>query len=470
MRHAAAPVPPPSTEADTINSVAPKCTSTPDEPAVNEASSSSSSPRRLDSRSSAAALLSSLDLLALAVFVCINFANWRCCHCVDGATRKVDTNASATLQLLWAQMSAVNWTRPPLELAHSQLADGEFYEDIERQVIDTPAGVSSPSRVPSKSARSPFGHKSIYSKLSSYPAEWSSNGPDCKLTPCTSSSSDHDDRAESGWSLGKRRAETTIMKREVYPLPRKSINETSFHQQHHLGLRGGNRRHAADDSADNDTTISRASINGKQEEHTALSLTTPTSFPIQSINAHHHGSASEEPPSIRNPPASPPSFVNRFKTSNVFEAAAKQQQQERAPSYLTHNSSHGSGGVVSLLGLFELSTKNDSVRPEGHSELAAARLAVRHINAQHLLPGYRLELVTNDTKVRGRGAGSSLGCYILICLANILSSGGRFVGCCCLVLKCVFLRLLCKEVRQLIGQNVVCTGRTCIMSTRFMCL
>lgn len=55
--------------------------------------------------------------------------------------------------------------------------------------------------------------------------------------------------------------------------------------------------------------------------------------------------------------------------------------------------------VVSLLGLFELSTRN-GVRPEGKSELAAARLAVKHINKQKLLPGYTLELLTNDTQVR----------------------------------------------------------------------
>lgn len=54
--------------------------------------------------------------------------------------------------------------------------------------------------------------------------------------------------------------------------------------------------------------------------------------------------------------------------------------------------------VVSLLGLFELSTK-DGERPEGRSELAAAHLAVKHINSKKLLPGYTLELLYNDTKV-----------------------------------------------------------------------
>lgn len=53
---------------------------------------------------------------------------------------------------------------------------------------------------------------------------------------------------------------------------------------------------------------------------------------------------------------------------------------------------------VSLLGLFELSTRWGE-RPEGRSELAAARLAVKHVNQRKLLPGYYLHLLTNDTKV-----------------------------------------------------------------------
>lgn len=53
---------------------------------------------------------------------------------------------------------------------------------------------------------------------------------------------------------------------------------------------------------------------------------------------------------------------------------------------------------VSLLGLFEMTT-HLGVRWEGRSELAAAELAVRHINERGLLPGYLLELITNDTQV-----------------------------------------------------------------------
>ncbi|XP_055597604.1 gamma-aminobutyric acid type B receptor subunit 2 [Uranotaenia lowii] len=53
---------------------------------------------------------------------------------------------------------------------------------------------------------------------------------------------------------------------------------------------------------------------------------------------------------------------------------------------------------VSILGLFELSTGQHGSRPEGFSELAAAQLAVQHINRRGLLFGYTLKLLTNDTK------------------------------------------------------------------------
>lgn len=55
-------------------------------------------------------------------------------------------------------------------------------------------------------------------------------------------------------------------------------------------------------------------------------------------------------------------------------------------------------GKIVLLGLFELTTKQGP-RPEGLSELSAAQMAVQHINSKQLLPGYTLELLTNDTQV-----------------------------------------------------------------------
>ncbi|CAH2077063.1 unnamed protein product, partial [Iphiclides podalirius] len=53
--------------------------------------------------------------------------------------------------------------------------------------------------------------------------------------------------------------------------------------------------------------------------------------------------------------------------------------------------------IVSILGLFEL-TVGQAPRAEGASELAAAKLAVSHVNRREILPGYKLQLITNDTK------------------------------------------------------------------------
>lgn len=93
-------------------------------------------------------------------------------------------------------------------------------------------------------------------------------------------------------------------------------------------------------------------------------------------------------------------FLNRFKENNVFEMATKLKYNKLSAGVggVTDKAKNGFG-KVSLLGLFELSTR-DGIRPEGRSELAAAQLAVRHINERHILPGYTLELLTNDTKVR----------------------------------------------------------------------
>lgn len=82
-------------------------------------------------------------------------------------------------------------------------------------------------------------------------------------------------------------------------------------------------------------------------------------------------------------------LVNPFKVNEVFEKERSWQSES-----VTQNSK----GRIVLLGLFELSTRA-GVRPEGLSELAAAQMAVQHINQQKLLPGYTLELVTNDTEV-----------------------------------------------------------------------
>nr|XP_049696592.1 gamma-aminobutyric acid type B receptor subunit 2 [Helicoverpa armigera] len=71
-----------------------------------------------------------------------------------------------------------------------------------------------------------------------------------------------------------------------------------------------------------------------------------------------------------------------------------------------------SNRIVSILGLFELSV-GDAPRADGVSELAAARLAVEHVNKRGLLPGYRLHLITNDTKAREMIIVSILGLFEL---------------------------------------------------------
>ncbi|XP_075225700.1 gamma-aminobutyric acid type B receptor subunit 3 [Lycorma delicatula] len=52
---------------------------------------------------------------------------------------------------------------------------------------------------------------------------------------------------------------------------------------------------------------------------------------------------------------------------------------------------------VNILGLFELTTLEGD-RPEGFSELEAAKLAVKHVNERHILGNFTLKLLTNDTK------------------------------------------------------------------------
>lgn len=70
------------------------------------------------------------------------------------------------------------------------------------------------------------------------------------------------------------------------------------------------------------------------------------------------------------------------------------------PFYRVRSDAHrGPSKVVTILGLFELSTGAGD-RPEGRSELAAALLATKHINQRRLLGDYQLRIMTNDTKVR----------------------------------------------------------------------
>ncbi|XP_063543454.1 gamma-aminobutyric acid type B receptor subunit 2 [Cydia strobilella] len=71
--------------------------------------------------------------------------------------------------------------------------------------------------------------------------------------------------------------------------------------------------------------------------------------------------------------------------------------QTPRPGFVEEISKSSSNRIVSILGLFELSV-GVAPRAEGASELAAAQLAVQHVNRRGLLPGYKLHLFTNDTK------------------------------------------------------------------------
>lgn len=50
-------------------------------------------------------------------------------------------------------------------------------------------------------------------------------------------------------------------------------------------------------------------------------------------------------------------------------------------------------------GLFELSNSSGSTG-DGKLDLASAKMAIDHVNSQQFVPGYELELIYNDTKVR----------------------------------------------------------------------
>lgn len=95
-----------------------------------------------------------------------------------------------------------------------------------------------------------------------------------------------------------------------------------------------------------------------------------------------------------------PKVISRSltKTGDDFSSTPNQEKSKSAGN-LTEK--------VSILGLFEMSNRWGD-RPEGRSELAAAKLAVRHVNKREVLPGFHLELHTNDTKVSNIISASSL--------------------------------------------------------------
>ncbi|CAH1778015.1 unnamed protein product [Owenia fusiformis] len=91
--------------------------------------------------------------------------------------------------------------------------------------------------------------------------------------------------------------------------------------------------------------------------------------------------------------------------------------------------------TIYLGGLFELSGAN--FMHHGHSELAAAKLAVKHVNEQNIIPGYQLNLLHRDTKCDpGTGADEF---YHMIYSDNPLT---------------MVLGSACSEVTKMVGEIV----------------
>jgi hypothetical protein len=90
------------------------------------------------------------------------------------------------------------------------------------------------------------------------------------------------------------------------------------------------------------------------------------------------------------------SSYKRMHLNRVSRASPRRKKLKNGREPLSNSTNHAR--KVSLLGLFEL-TSRAGLRAEGKSELAAAELAVKHINERGLLKGYTLELMTNDTQV-----------------------------------------------------------------------
>ena len=86
-------------------------------------------------------------------------------------------------------------------------------------------------------------------------------------------------------------------------------------------------------------------------------------------------------------PDEPP--VPFLSLSHAKRLAALQRTEPSPPPVMLH-----------IGGLFELTSRSGDPNPRGVSELEAAKLAIRHINQQRFVPGYRVVLLHNDTKVR----------------------------------------------------------------------
>lgn len=90
---------------------------------------------------------------------------------------------------------------------------------------------------------------------------------------------------------------------------------------------------------------------------------------------------------------------SNFNSSDYFDVEEEYRPARLQLNNLQSLEASDRNESVFFLGLFELSTKLGE-RSESKSEVAAAQLAVDHVNKLGVLPGYFLRLLINDTKVR----------------------------------------------------------------------
>lgn len=167
-----------------------------------------------------------------------------------------------------------------------------------------------------------------------------------------------------------------------------------------------------------DVTVSKLNVTSRDVRNTITEMSVVSDFPLEGEEEENHEesylSTSSPLVVLSTPSAKSTSSYHSHSINRVFESSRgggrglpneSSVLQSRNDSYQAIAEPEDKSGVtkVSVLGLFELSTRT-GMRPEGQSELAAAQMAIKHINARSLLPGYSLEMLTNDTEVSGRGS------------------------------------------------------------------
>jgi hypothetical protein len=170
---------------------------------------------------------------------------------------------------------------------------------------------------------------------------------------------------------------------------RKALSENSINQS--ISSDPSAQRHGQHENIVNTTRITNdeESLTAKSDFHRVKKSENGASEGENKLSIHYNQSS-------LTPEASPRNQVNksvrkRLKSDSKIPTADGEKTK-------IANSDAKKLSKVSLLGLFEMTTHLGE-RWEGRSELAAAELAVRHINERGLLPGYTLELITNDTQV-----------------------------------------------------------------------